>query len=62
MTPGDAFRDAESYYGTILHELVHSTKHPSRLDRDLGRKSWATPAMPPRNWSQNSAPLSCAQT
>jgi antirestriction protein ArdC len=39
--PGrEAFRDAESYYGTILHELVHATKHPSRLDRDLGRKSW----------------------
>src|ERR1700733_7466682 len=33
-----AFRDAESYYGTILHELVHATKHPSRLDRDLGRQ------------------------
>ena len=40
MPPFEAFRDAESYYGAILHELVHSTKHPSRLDRDLGRKSW----------------------
>jgi antirestriction protein ArdC len=40
QTPCEAFRDAESYYGTILHELVRSTKHPSRLDRDLGRKSW----------------------
>jgi antirestriction protein ArdC len=40
MPPFEAFRDAESYYGTILHELVHATKHPSRLDRDLGRKSW----------------------
>jgi len=40
MPPFEAFRDAESYYATILHELVHATKHPSRLDRDLGRKSW----------------------
>src|SRR5271169_2321216 len=40
MPPFEAFRDAESYYGTILHELVHATKHPSRLDRDLGRKTW----------------------
>ena len=40
MPPFEAFRDAESYYGTMLHELVHSTKHPSRLDRDLGSKSW----------------------
>jgi antirestriction protein ArdC len=40
MPPFEAFRDAEAYYGTILHELVHASKHPSRLDRDLGRKSW----------------------
>ena len=35
-----AFRDAEVFYGTLAHELVHRTKHPSRLNRDLGRKSW----------------------
>jgi antirestriction protein ArdC len=35
-----SFRDAESYYGTLAHEMTHWTKHPSRLDRDLGRKSW----------------------
>src|ERR1022692_153010 len=35
-----AFRDAEFFYGTLAHELVHRTKHPSRLNRDLGRKSW----------------------
>src|SRR5580658_1255577 len=40
MPPFEAFRDAEAYYGVILHELVHSSKHPTRLDRDLGRKSW----------------------
>ena len=40
MPPIEAFRDAESYYATLAHEFVHSTKHPSRLQRDFGRKSW----------------------
>lgn len=35
------FRDAESYYATVAHELCHWTRHPSRLDRDLGRKRFA---------------------
>jgi antirestriction protein ArdC len=35
-----AFRDAEIYYATLAHEMAHWTKHPSRLARDLGRKSW----------------------
>lgn len=29
------FKDAESYYATLLHELTHSTGHSTRLDRDL---------------------------
>lgn len=40
MPPFVAFRDAESYYATLAHESVHWTRHPSRLNRDLGRKSW----------------------
>jgi len=40
MPPFEAFRDAESYCATILHELCHATKHPNRLNRDLGRKAW----------------------
>ena len=32
----DAFRDAEAYASTAAHELTHWTKHPTRLDRDLG--------------------------
>jgi antirestriction protein ArdC len=36
----ETFRDPESYYATGLHELTHWTRHPSRLDRDLGRKKW----------------------
>ena len=34
----DCFRDAESYYATLAHETTHWTRHPSRLDRDFGRK------------------------
>jgi antirestriction protein ArdC len=34
----ETFRDAESYYATLAHELTHWTRHPSRLDRDFGRK------------------------
>ena len=40
MPPFEAFRDAESYYGTLAHECTHATKHPQRLDRDFGRKSY----------------------
>lgn len=36
----ECFADAESYYGTLLHELTHWTKHESRLARDFGRKRW----------------------
>lgn len=38
MPPFKSFRDAESYYATLIHELTHWTRHPARLDRDLGRK------------------------
>lgn len=40
MPPFEAFRDAESYYATLAHECTHWTRHPTRLDRDLGRKRW----------------------
>jgi antirestriction protein ArdC len=40
MPPIEAFTDAERFYATLAHETVHLTKHPSRLDRDFGRKSW----------------------
>ena len=38
MPPFEAFRDAESYYATLAHECTHWTRHPTRLDRDFGRK------------------------
>ena len=38
LPPRDAFADAGSYYSTALHEAIHATGHPSRLDRQLGRR------------------------
>ena len=32
------FRDAESYHATRADKTCHWTRHPSRLDRELGRK------------------------
>jgi antirestriction protein ArdC len=32
------FRDAESYYATLLHEVVHWTSAPARCDRHLGKR------------------------
>lgn len=38
MPPFEHFRDPESYYATLGHECIHWTRHPGRLDRDLGRE------------------------
>jgi antirestriction protein ArdC len=40
LPPFESFRDAESYYATLLHELTHWTKHETRLNREFGRKRW----------------------
>lgn len=40
LPPFESFADPESYYATLLHELTHWTRHPSRLDREFGRKRW----------------------
>ena len=37
MPPFEGFRDAQSYYATLGHEMTHWTRHPTRLDRDFGR-------------------------
>ena len=44
LPPFGAFADPESYYATVAHECTHWTRHPSRLDRDFGRKRWGDPA------------------
>ena len=40
LPPFSAFVSAEAHAATLAHECCHWTRHPSRLDRDLGRKSW----------------------
>ncbi|MGE0148007.1 MAG: ArdC family protein [Parvibaculaceae bacterium] len=40
MPPFASFTTPDAYYSTLLHEVVHSTKHPSRLNRDCSRKHW----------------------
>lgn len=40
MPPFVSFRDAESYYATLAHEMTHWTKHPQRLNREFGRKKF----------------------
>jgi antirestriction protein ArdC len=40
MPPFVAFTDAESYYSTLGHEKIHWTKHPNRLAREFGRKTF----------------------
>ena len=40
LPAAEAFRDIESYYSTLSHEFAHWTKHPSRLNRDFGRKQF----------------------
>jgi antirestriction protein ArdC len=40
MPAFESFRDAESYYATLAHEVTHWTKHPSRLGREFGRQRW----------------------
>lgn len=38
--PFESFIDPESYYATLAHECTHWTRHPTRLDRDFGRRTW----------------------
>ena len=38
MPPRESFKSANSYYATMLHEIAHSTGHPSRLNRPLNNK------------------------
>jgi antirestriction protein ArdC len=39
LPPRESFREVEGYYATRFHETVHSTGHPSRLDRELVPRS-----------------------
>ena len=44
VPPFEVFRDKESYYGVLLHELTHWTRHKARLGRDLGAKRFGDEA------------------
>ena len=34
----NAFKNIESYYSTLFHEITHSTKNPKRLGREVGNE------------------------
>jgi antirestriction protein ArdC len=38
LPPFETFRDAESHAATLGHECVHWSRHPTRLNREFGRK------------------------
>lgn len=40
FTDLDGICASDHYYGTLLHELVHATGHPRRLDRIGRRNTW----------------------
>ena len=44
MPPFESFTDGIAAYGTLAHEGVHWTRHPSRLNRDFGQKRFGDPA------------------
>ncbi len=60
MPPFESFRDAESYYATLAHEMTHWTKHP-RASRGISVASnGAMKATRRKNSSPSWAPRSCA--
>lgn len=40
MPPFESFTSVADYYAILAHEITHWTRHPTRLDRDLGRKTY----------------------
>jgi antirestriction protein ArdC len=39
-----SFRDGESYYATLAHEITHWTRHETRCARDFGQKRFGDAA------------------
>jgi antirestriction protein ArdC len=62
MPPFEAFGNAASYYATLAHKLTHWTRHPQRLDRDFGRKSWVRNVAAASNLLRNWDLGSCTPT
>lgn len=44
MPPFESFRDADSYYSTLAHEITHWTRHAARLNREFGRQRFGDAA------------------
>jgi antirestriction protein ArdC len=40
MPAFEEFSDPEKFFAVVSHELTHATRHPARLNRDMGRKRW----------------------
>jgi antirestriction protein ArdC len=40
MPEFEDFLTGDGYYATLAHEMAHWTRHPQRLNRDMGRKRW----------------------
>ncbi|KKX32879.1 zincin-like metallopeptidase domain-containing protein [Rhizobium sp. LC145] len=40
MPPFEAFESPDAYVSVLAHETAHWTRHPTRLNRDFGRKTW----------------------
>lgn len=40
MPPIESFVSTKDYYSILAHEMTHWTRHPTRLNRDFGRKHW----------------------
>lgn len=38
-----SFHGAAGYYATLAHEMIHWTRHTTRLDRDMGRRRHGDP-------------------
>lgn len=36
LPPRESFATVDAYYSTLLHEVAHSTGHPTRLNREFG--------------------------
>jgi antirestriction protein ArdC len=55
LPPPGSFIDAEAYAAAKAHELTHWTKHPTRLDRNLGGTRFGDEGYARENWWRSSA-------
>ena len=61
MPPIESFYEPEGYYATLAHEMTHWTRHPSRLDRDFGRKKFGDEGYAREELVAELAPAPCSQ-